>query len=64
MWDLEKFFDSVDLMKLIFRAISLGYNPVMLYLGICVHLAPRVLQGDNKVASRYIAINRSILAGC
>ena len=45
--DLEKFYDSIDNVKLIQQACQLKWNPVVLYMSLLVHMAPRVLRiGD------------------
>ena len=45
--DLEKFYDSIDNVKLIQQACQLKWNPVVLYMSLLVHMAPRELRiGD------------------
>ena len=45
--DLEKFYDSIDNVKLMQQAPQLKWNPVVLYMSFLVHMAPRVLRiGD------------------
>ena len=45
--DLEKFYDSIDNVKLIKQASQLKWDPVVLYMSLLVHLSPRVLRvGD------------------
>ena len=43
--DLEKFYDSIDNVKLTQQAFQLKWNPVVLYMSLLVHMAPRV--GEN-----------------
>ena len=40
--DLEKFYDSIDNVKLTQQAFQLKWNPVVLYMSLLVHMAPRV----------------------
>ena len=61
--DLEKFYDSIDNVKLIQQACQIKWNPVVLYKSILVHMAPRVLRiGD--LWGEWISPCNSILQGC
>ena len=61
--DLEKFYDSIDNVKLIQQACQLKWNPVVLYMSLLVHMAPRVLRiGD--LWGEWISPCSSILQGC
>ena len=61
--DLEKFYDSVDNVKLLQQARQLKWNPVVLYMSMLVHMAPRVLRiGD--LWGEWISPCNSILQGC
>ena len=61
--DFEKFYDSVDIVKLIQQACQLKWNPVVLYMSLLVHMAPRVLRiGD--LWGEWISPCNSILQGC
>ena len=42
--DLEKFYDSIDNVKLIQQASQLKWDPIVLYMSLSVHLSPRVLR--------------------
>ena len=45
--DLEKFYDSIDNVKLMHQAFQLKWNPVVFFMSLLVHMAPRVLRiGD------------------
>ena len=60
--DLEKFYDSIDNVKLIQQALQLKWNPVVLYMSLLVHMAPRVLRiGD--LWGEWISPYNSILQG-
>ena len=61
--DLEKFYDSIDNVKLIQQAFQLKWNPVVLYMSLLVHMAPRVLRiGD--LWGEWISPCNCILHGC
>ena len=61
--DLEKFYDSIDNVKLIQQACQLKWNSVVLYMSLLVHMAPRVLRiGD--LWGEWISPCNSILQGC
>lgn len=61
--DIEKCYDSLDPELLVDCLLELGFPPLSLFLHLMVHWAPRVIQ-HRGVASRIIAVTRSILAGC
>ena len=61
--DLEKFYDSIDNVKLIQQAFQLKWNPVVLHMALLVHMAPRVLRiGD--LWREWISPCHSTLQGC
>ena len=47
LWDLDKFYDSINISLLIDRAVEMGYPMVALALGIQMHMAPRVFRGHQ-----------------
>ena len=63
LWDLEKFFDTIDIVQLIPKAEALEYLVSDLRVGLMVHTAPRILRHGSFV-SRITEVTRSILAGC
>ena len=62
-WDLTRFFDSVEPHKLVHLAVKMEYPLHLLYLGILVHEAPRILEVGGYV-SDIIDGGNGILAGC
>ena len=44
LWDMEKFYDSLDICKLIDRANYLGYPSKLIAMGMTMHMAPRVIR--------------------
>ena len=62
-YDMEKFYDSLDPGKLIDAALALDYNAFLLYMGLQVHLAPRILI-VGEAYSEVINVTSSIAAGC
>ena len=61
--DLEKFYDSIDNVKLIQQAFQLKWNPGVLYMSLVMHMAPRVFRiGD--LWGKWISPCNSILQGC
>ena len=61
--DLEKFYDSIDNVKVIQQAFQLKWNPAVLHMSLLVHMAPRVLRiGD--LWGECISPCNSILQGC
>ena len=64
LWDVAKFFDSVDIPALIRRAEHLDFPIDGLVLAMQMHRAPRVLRINGCYAEAIQATGRSILAGC
>ena len=62
-WDAEAFFDSICIVKLVRAARSLGFSPLLLYIGLQCHLATRVFKIGNWVSDKINPIT-SIIAGC
>ena len=44
LWDLEKFYDNIDILRLIDRACEMEYPIIALALGVQMHMGPRVLK--------------------
>ena len=63
LWDIQKFFDSVDLFLLIEAAPKLGYHPNILALVMQLHMAIRSLRVKDA-SGQWIIPTRSIPAGC
>ena len=49
LWDIKKFFDSIDISKLIEEAEATGFPLRQLALSLAVHLAPRRLMLGSAV---------------
>ena len=64
LWDVAKFFDSLDVPLLIQRAEKLDFPIDQLVLGMQVHRAPRVLKADGCFGEPVEATGVSVLAGC
>ena len=64
LWDVSKFFDSMDFPQLIPTALSLGFPGRILAMGALAHRAPRVLKLLGTHTSCITDMGRSILAGC
>ena len=66
--DISKFFDSIKISELIQAAMENEFDPVLLYLVLSVHLAPRRLMIETAGGACYsdcIGVGDwSILAGC
>ena len=64
LWDVAKFFDSIDIPRLIRRCEELEFPLDQLALAMQVHRAPRVIQAGGCCANPIVATGVSILAGC
>ena len=64
MWDVAKYFDSLDIKTLIERAVRYEFPLEPLVMGLQVHRAPRVLKVGNTYAEVLPAIGKGIIAGC
>ena len=64
MWDVEKYFDSLDIQILIERAVEYEFPKELLILGLQVHRAPRVLKVGDTYADVVPRIGRGIIVGC
>jgi hypothetical protein len=61
--DLEKFYDSISLVKLIHHAQAAGFPSVALSLVLQIHLATRILRVNNWVSNPILPCT-GIVAGC
>ena len=48
LYDMEKFYDNIDVIKLAYRATECGYPGKILALGLQMHMAVRGLKCDNQ----------------
>ena len=61
-WDIEKYYDSIDLLQLIVGMQQLDYPIAVAAMDLLIHVAPRILRW-NKLFTEPIGISTSILAG-
>ncbi len=64
LWDVEKFFDTIDPDRVIESAEHLNFPHVVLGLAMVMHRAPRIVLCEGCAAEPIGATARSILAGC
>ena len=64
LWDVAKYFDSINIPVLIQRCEEIGFPFDQLALAMQNHRAPRVLQSGGCCADPIVATGVSILAGC
>ena len=64
LWDMKKFFDSLDIFILIQEALFLEFPLLQLTLSLIIHHAPRRLKLGNAIGDVVFGFGRSILAGC
>eukprot|EP00959_Pyramimonas_sp_CCMP1952_P372309 7796470-Pyramimonas_sp.AAC.1 len=62
-WDLTKFFDTVVPARLVAVACDLNFPPHSLYLGLLIHVAPRMLE-SSVFCSDLISSGIGVLPGC
>ena len=60
--DLEKFYDSINISKLIMHAMACGFPPAAMTILLQVHMGTRLLR-VNKWVSEPIIPHTSIIAG-
>lgn len=63
LWDMEKFYDNVDILNLSAKAIDVEYPIMVFTLGIRMHFAPRAFKAYDCNAYLHIPSN-GIIAGC
>ena len=64
LWDIQKFFDSLDIELLIERSQELNFPPTVLALALEVHKGTRHLSAAGTTAKPIGDTGSSILAGC
>jgi hypothetical protein len=64
LWDMAKFFDSLDTAVLVDSAERLGFPMDQLALGLILHKAPRALRARGCCGEAFPRTGRSVLAGC
>ena len=63
LWDMEKFYDNIDMLQLTQKAIEVEYPLMIFTLGLQMHLAPRALKAYECNAYANLPTN-GIIAGC
>ena len=63
LWDLERFFDTVDFEVLLSQAMAWSYPRRLMVLALLQHMAPRTLTYKG-VCSQCVAVLRGVLPGC
>ena len=64
LWDVSKFFDSLDVPLLVERVVELQFPLDQLVLAMQAHRAPRVLRALGSFGEPIPSTGTSILAGC
>ena len=64
LWDMKKFFDSIDIATLIGEAARVGFPKLQLILSLVVHHAPRRLKMGTAIGKPILQLGRPTLAGC
>ncbi len=64
LWDIEAFYDSIDISKLLADLSNWDFPQVPAALALQLHVAPRALQAHGCFAPVISQMGRSILAGC
>ena len=62
-WDLEKFYDSVDFVKVIRWSLELAFSARLLEIVMSLHMATRVVK-VGRICSRQVTPENSLVAGC
>ena len=62
-WDLEKFYDSIDWVKVIRWSLELGFPARVLEIVMSVHMGPRVIK-VGRICSEVLTPSNSLIAGC
>ncbi len=63
-WDMEQFYDSIRMARLIPQLKAHGYPEVLAALGLVAHRAPRVISTGTSCSDVLEVASRSIIAGC
>jgi hypothetical protein len=64
LWDIKKFFDSIDIPILFEKARQMGFPLRQLLLSVIVHQSPRRLKLGKAIGEAIMHFGRSIIAGC
>ena len=64
LWDVKKYFDSVQIPALIERASALNFPAVPLTLGLQMHRAPRLIRGTGTMAAPMLKLSFVSLSQC
>ena len=60
---MAKFYDSLQPDIVLEKAASLGFPPLVLFLALMVHMAPRIMRAGQEYSDPVYPAS-SILAGC
>ena len=63
MWDLEKFYDSINWEYMVKWALETKFDPTILLVGLSMHTAPRRIRVGPFVGEA-MDVNTSVVAGC
>ena len=63
-WDLEAYYDTIDLAELIRHLVLLDWPPRQAVIALVVHTAPRTILRTQLQAGKTQQVYTSILAGC
>ena len=63
LWDIEKFYDSIDIVELLKLARNMNYPSLLLALVVQLYLCPRILVVNNCYHTGIVPYN-AVLAGC
>ena len=64
LWDIKKFFDSIDIPILFQKAEELGFPLKQLVMSMIVHQAPRRLKLGKAIGKAIAKFGRSMIARC
>ena len=64
LWDMQKFYDSVDFTLLIDELLRRGFPSHLMVLGFLAHCAPRILRVGKSFGPTVVDCRNSMLAGC
>ena len=63
LWDIEKFYDNMCIVRMIREACRLRYPMLVLRLGVIMHMAPRFLRTYSFIPGM-VQPRNGIIAGC
>ena len=64
LWDMDKFYDSINLLVLARELLRRDHPPELLILGMLAHAAPRILKAGPCLSEMIQSTGNSMLAGC